>query len=108
MQEKEIGTVGAGYFARGAAINAEMRNRELSHSYSSEQRAKAATARDLIDTAYAYSNIYINYRKTFIAIKVESARVRDKRFAKEMEDIFASQGYTKVVSDQGVVYRLPR
>ena len=74
---KELDTKDAGKFAYAAAIDAQRRNSNNKSTYSQEQIRRAVTARDLLDTAFSYSKLYINYRAKFIAIKAEGARARD-------------------------------
>lgn len=107
IKEQELTTESAPC-AWHAARDAERRSQNNRHLYTSEQRGRARTAADLIHGAYKYDQLYINYRKTFIAIKVEHAEVRNRRMLKVMDDIFAERGYTKAVTPHGVVYRLPK
>ncbi len=93
---------------RGAALNAYFRNREMACSYTREQQCLAQRALDLLDTAYAYANSYINYRKKFMAIKIEGAIKRDKKLAAEAVSILEGKGYEVVSTQQGIVVRIPR
>lgn len=94
--------------ARGAALNAYYRNREMACTYSREQQCLAQRALDLLDCAYAYAESYINYRKKFIAVKLEGALRRDRKLAAEAVSILESKGYTVVSTPQGIVVRIPR
>ncbi len=93
---------------RGAALNAYFRNRDMACTYTREQQCLAQRALDLLDTAYAYAESYINYRKKFIAVKIEGAIRRDKTVAREAVSILESKGYEVVVTPQGIVVRIPR
>lgn len=93
---------------RGAALNAFYRNRELACTYTREQQCLAQRALDLLDTAYAYAESYINYRKKFIAVKLEGAIKRDRAMAREAVSILESKGYDVVATPQGIVVRIPR
>ncbi len=93
---------------RGAALNAYFRNRELAATYTVAQQCLAQRALDLLDTAFAYAESYINYRKTFIAVKLEGAIKRDKALAKEALSILEGKGYGVVSTPQGIVVRIPR
>lgn len=91
-----------------AKKDADQLNERYKPTYTAKQRAAAQTAVDLIDDVYSYKDIFVNFRSKFISIKVNKGipkRVYDMR---RMDDIFASKGYTKAVSQQGVTYRLPR
>jgi hypothetical protein len=108
MQEKELNTVSAGGYARGAAINAEYHNRMNAATYSSNQRSQAQSVIDIMDLAYKYESTYVNFRKTFIAVKIEGAIVRDRKLAQQVDEIFTEKGYTKAVTPQGIVIRILR
>ena len=93
---------------RGAAMNAHFRNREMACTYSREQQCLAQRALDLLDCAYAYAESYINYRKKFIAVKIEGAIKRDKKLAVEAVGILEGKGYSVVSTPQGIVVPIPR
>jgi len=93
---------------RGAALNAYFRNRDMACTYTREQQCLAQRALDLLDTAYAYAESYINYRKKFISIKIEGAIKRNKSLAQEAVSILEGKGYTVVSTPQGIVVRIPR
>jgi hypothetical protein len=93
---------------RGAALNAYYRNREMAATYSLSQQCLAQRALDLLDTAYAYAESYINYRKKFIAVKIEGAIKRNKSLAQEAVSILEGKGYSVVSTPQGIVVRIPR
>ena len=93
---------------RGAALNAYYRNREMACTYTREQQCLAQRALDLLDTAFAYAESYINYRKKFIAVKIEGAIKRDKTMAREAISILEGRGYGVVSTPQGIVVRIPK
>jgi len=93
---------------RGAALNAYYRNREMAATYTPSQQCLAQRALDLLDTAYAYANSYINYRKKFMAVKIEGAVKRDRKLAAEAVSILEDRGYEVVATAQGIVVRIPR
>ena len=93
---------------RGAALNAYFRNREMAGTYTREQQCLAQRALDILDTAFAYAESYINYRKKFMAVKIEGAMKRDKKLAAEAVSILEGKGYEVVATAQGIVVRIPR
>jgi hypothetical protein len=106
---KQLNTVAADdNNKRGAALNAYFRNREMACTYTLSQQCLAQRALDLLDTAYAYAESYINYRKKFIAVKIAGAIRRDKKMAAEAMSIFEERGYNVVATAQGIVVRIPR
>jgi len=104
---KELDTKDAGRYAFAAAMDAERQNSNNKSHYSQEQIQRAVTARDLIDTAFSYTNLYINYRAKFIAIKAEGARRKD-RMAAEVVKLFENNGYDVVTTAQGMIVRIDR
>ena len=105
MQELE--TTHAGHYARYAAMDAERRNSNNKTHYTQEQVRRALSVRDLLDTAFRYKTLYINYRKKFIAVKAEGARARDI-MAQEVLKLFEANGYSVVSTPQGVIVRIDK
>ena len=104
---KELDTKDAGQFAFYAAMDAQRRNSNNKSAYSQDEIRKAVTVRDLVDTAFSYSKLYINYRKKFIAVKAEGARRRDG-MAAEVIKLFESNGYSVVTTPQGLIVRISK
>jgi hypothetical protein len=94
--------------SRGAAIRARLYSQEHSHRYTAGEKVKAQCALDLLHTAYAYAESYINYRKTFISIKLTGVIRRSKSLAQEALDIIQERGYTVIATPQGMVVRIPK
>ncbi len=89
-----------------AAARARMENAVNSTHFTFEERHYAIVARDLLDEAYAFNEIYINYRKTCISIKMDNPIVRDRKMAKELDDIFEDRGIVKIHTPQGLLFRI--
>ena len=104
---KELDTKPAGRWAFAAARDAERQNSNNKSHYTADQIRKAVTVRDLIDTAFSYTKLYINYRARFIAVKAEGARRKD-RMASEVVKLFESNGYGVVNTAQGMIVRIDR
>ena len=104
---KELDTKDAGIFAFAAAMDAQRKNSNNKSHYSQEQIRRALTVRDLLDSAFSYTKLYINYRARFIAVKAEGARAKD-RMAKEVVDLFESNGYSVAATPQGVIVRIAK
>ena len=102
---KELDTKEAGQFARAAVFDAQRRNTNNKSLYTQEQIRKALSVRDLLDTAFSYNSLYINYRKKFIAVKVEGARSKDS-MSKQIIALFETLGYGVVSTQQGIIVRL--
>jgi hypothetical protein len=52
--------------------------------------------------------VYVNPRGKFIAVKVDQPRVRDRKMLSLLEQDYVLEGITKVVTEQGVTYRIPK
>ena len=104
---KELDTKDAGGFAFAAAQDALRRNSNNKSHYSQDQIRRALSVRDLIDSAFSYTKLYINYRQRFIAVKAEGARRKD-RMAQEVIKLFESNGYTVASTPQGMIVRIAR
>ena len=102
---KELETKQAGGYAFAAAMDAQRQNSNNKSTYSQEEIRKALTVRDLLDSAFSYKTLYINYRKKFIAVKAEGARARDS-MAREVITLFESNGYDVAQSPQGLIVRI--
>jgi hypothetical protein len=104
---KELDTKDAGSYAYAAARDAQRQNSNNKSTYSQDQIRKALSVRDLLDSAYTYTNLYINYRKKFIAVKAEGARARDA-MAKQVVELFETNGYLVAQTPQGMIVRIVR
>jgi hypothetical protein len=104
---KELETKDAGRYAFAAAMDAQRRNSNNKSHYSQEQIRRAVSARDLIDSAFSYTKLYINYREKFIAIKAEGARRKDS-MAQEVVKLFETNGYGVITTAQGMIVRIAR
>lgn len=105
---RNLQTVDADTNKRGAALNAYYRNREMACTYTREQQCLAQRALDILDTAFAYAESYINYRKKFIAVKISGQIARNKTISKQAVSILEDKGYEVVKTPQGIVVRIPR
>jgi len=104
---KELDTKDAGGYAYAAARDAQRQNSNNKSHYTQDQIRKALSVRDLLDSAFTYKNLYINYRQKFIAVKAEGARARDS-MAKEVVELFESNGYNVASTPQGVIVRIAK
>ena len=104
---KELETKAAGRFAYAAALDAERQNTNNKSHYTPQEIQRAVTVRDLVDTAFSYTTLYINYRKRFIAVKAEGVRRKDA-MAAEVIKLFEANGYDVAVTPQGLIVRIAR
>lgn len=108
MNQKDLETKSAGYYAFAAARNARMRNIIESSHYSEKQKILADRMALALELVYWAKGIHINYRKKFIAVKVDRAQVKDRTNLQLLEDQYEASGYKKAASPQGVTYRIPK
>ena len=108
MQERELETKNAGYYAYAAARDARMRAAAMWSHYSEAERVRAERMKLALELCYSAKNFYVNPRSKFITIKVERPRVVDRRNLELLENDYAAQGITKVVTAQGITYRIPK
>ena len=91
-----------------AQRDARMRNYANSSTYTQNERIKAERVKLALEMVYRSKEVYINYRKNFIAVKLCNALVRDRAAVAEVEAMYAQEGIVKRVSAQGTIYRIPR
>ena len=108
MQEKELNTPSAGFYARAAALDARMRNIAMSSKYSEAQKIQAERMKLGLEMVYSAKGFHINYRLKFITIKVDAPTVRDRKTLALLEQDYEKAGITKQVSQQGVIYRIKK
>ena len=89
-----------------AAMDASMRNIANKSKYAEALRIRIEGMKMVLDTVYKAKKVYEAYGKRGVSIKVDGAIVRDKRNLALLEQDWATLGFTKRVSVQGVIYRL--
>ncbi len=91
-----------------AARDARMRNEAMKSTYTDRERLRAERMRLGLECVYRATEVHINYRKGFIAVKLSNAIVRDRASVADLEAAYAREGIEKRVSAQGIIYRIPR
>jgi hypothetical protein len=61
-----------------------------------------------LELCYSAKNFYINPRGKFITIKIDNPRVKDRSNLALLEQDYVEQGITKIVTAQGITYRIPK
>jgi hypothetical protein len=107
MQERELDTPSAGFYAYAAARDAAQRSYAASTHYTEQQKVRAERMKLAIELMYSSRSVHLNYRKGFVAIKLDSPRVIDRANLAQMETEWAAAGIAKVVTTQGIIYRIP-
>jgi hypothetical protein len=108
MKEKELDTQSAGYYAYAAARDARMRATAMWSHYTDAERTRAERMKLGLELCYSAKGIYINPRNKFIAIKVDKPTVKDRKNLALLEQDYEAQGITKVLTNQGVTYRIAK
>ena len=88
--------------------DAKMRSYAASSHYLTAEKLIAERIRYCLESCYYTSGIYLIFRKKFITIKIDKARIRNAKDLANLEQDYKSRGITKVISAQGVIYRIPK
>lgn len=105
---KQLKYLSADENSKGAAIRARIYTQEHSHRWTLAEKSRAQTVVDVLHTAYAFAEHYINYRKTFISIKITGMIRRSKELAKQADAIIQERGYTVISTPQGMIIRIAK
>ena len=108
MQAKELETKSAGMYAYAAARDARMKATAMWSHYSEAQKIQAERMKLGLELCYSAKGIYVNPRKKFITIKIDNPVVRDRKNLALLEADYAAAGITKVLTEQGIVYRIAK
>jgi hypothetical protein len=108
MKAQELETKSAGYYAFAAARDASMRAVAMWSHYTDRERVRAERIKIGLEMVYNAKAVHINPRGKFIAIKVDQARVRDRKMLALLEKDYELLSITKVVTEQGITYRIPK
>jgi hypothetical protein len=108
MKAQELETKSAGYYAYAAARDASMRAVAMWSHYTDKERVRAERMKIGLEMVYYAKGIHINPRGKFIAIKVDQPQVRDRKMLALLEKDYQLLAITKVVTEQGVTYRIPK
>jgi hypothetical protein len=108
MIEKETNHNSAGRFAFFAARDASFKSAVNSSKFSDSQKISAERVKLGLEMVYSADRVYIEFRKTFISVKVEKPNVRDRKGLTMLETCYANEDFEKCKTAQGVTYRLFR
>lgn len=96
----------AGRFAFFAARDAAFKSAVNASRFSTQLKLKAERMKLVLEILFANDDVTITYCKKWARVKVHNARPRDKKLIKEWEETWAIDGIEKVLTDQGVIYRV--
>ncbi len=98
----------AGVYAFAAMRDARIRNEAMKSHYTEAERLRAERMRLGLECVYRATEVHINYRKKFIAVKLSNAIVRDRASVADLESFYALEGISKEITAQAIIYRIPR
>lgn len=90
-----------------ASVDAVKRSSTEKLAYSDLQRLQAERMKIGLEMVYA-NDVYINYRKKFISVKIDQPAVKDLKNLRALEKQYEEAGIEKLISPQGVIYRIPK
>lgn len=88
-----------------AARDAHMRNICNKTLWDDDVLLQVDRMAGIMDMLY-YGKVHKRFGKRQVTLKIERARVKDKRLIAEMEAHWAEQGISKKVTAQGIIYRI--
>jgi hypothetical protein len=104
---KELDSKPAGGHAWFAARDAQRYSDECRILYPARKRSQIETFLSLVQMAYTRVRSEPTYRKRFAVIKIENGQVRDRRIARELDELCEERGYQKVRTAQALSFRIP-
>ena len=96
----------AGQYAWFAARDAAFKSAVNASRFSTQLKLKAERMKLVLEMLFANDDVTITYCKKWARVKVHNARPRDKKLIKEWEETWAIDGIEKVLTGQGVIYRV--
>lgn len=108
MQQKELETKNAGFYAYAAARDAAQRSYIASTHYTEKEKVAAERMKLALELMYSAKGFHLNFRDKFVAIKIDKPTVRDRRNLAIMEQEWTAAGVVKRATAQGIIYRIPK
>ena len=107
MFVKETENKPAGRYSFWAFRDARMQSIVNSSRYNEDRKIKAERIRLALGLCVRAEDIYIEYRKKFISVKVHKPGYQNRKDLALLESDWTQEGVTKVVTNQGFTYRIP-
>ena len=108
MIELEREYKSAGKFAWFAERDARLRSAVNSSLFTDKQKLRAEQVKLGLELVYSAQKIYIEFRKTFISVKVHKPNVRNRKELAMLELCYTIEGLEKCNTAQGITYRIYR
>jgi hypothetical protein len=106
MQQYETEHKSAGKWAWFAQRDAKMRSAVNSTLYTDKQKVRAERIKLALGFCVRAEDIFIEYRKNFISVKVHKPVFVSKKELSVFENDWTAEGIVKVMTSQGFTYRL--
>ena len=108
MDDKETKHRSAGQYAWAARMNAISTSNMHKQNYSEAQKLRAEQIRLALELVYYHKEVITSFRLTKIAIKVDKARVADKKTLAQLEADWTAEGITSKKTPQGIIYSIKK
>lgn len=106
IYETETNHKSAGIHAWYAYRNARMNSAINASRFTDAQKRRAEQVKLGLEMVYNAKEFFIEYRKTFITVKVNGPLVRDRKGLALLETSYNNEGFEKCKTKQGFTYRL--
>lgn len=106
MQQLETEHKSAGQWAWFAQRDARIRSAVNSTLYTDKKKVRAERIKLALELCVRAEDIFIEYRKKFISVKVHKPNYVGKKDLALLENDWTSEGIVKVVTKQGFTYRV--
>ena len=90
--------------AWAAVADARMRNIANASLYTDKQKAKAIAISHALELCINSDGVHVNYRKNFIAVKVDNPRIYNRHSLRNLEGSW--ENVEKIITKQGYIYRI--
>ena len=86
--------------------DAKMRSAVNATRFTDKQKIKAERVKLALELVYSASKFTIDYNKKFIRVKAHDANIKDRRNLRELEQQWDKEGIVRVITNQGIIYRV--
>lgn len=107
ITEQETENKSAGKWAWFAERDARIQSVANSSRYTNDQKVRAERLRMALMILINAENIFVEYRKKFISVKVHKPKTLKLNDLWSFEEDWSKEGITKLKTAQGVTYRIP-
>ena len=106
MTTIETNHIDAGRFAWFAARDAKMRSAVNASRFTDRQKLRAEQIKLALELVYSYKELTLDFTKRHIRVKVSKPNIKNRKVLRECENDWANEGIVKVLTSQGIIYRV--